>query len=258
LVREDHQEEVEWLHQKPEKLLLHYQFIIRHVVAACIARGYFQQHDREDIVQQVNLVLLEKKLARMREQFNNTVLLRTYFTKIVWNTCLEIGRARGRQPKLVDAELLLEFRSDASSASDETLIRDEVRRFEGILRSMPTGRHKAAFCLKLFARIPLNHEDLQWYDTPRTRPVFEGIFKTLTQPYDHLSDKELYALVAPLFDAVENKVTDADSLRKWVGSLTEQFIRLLNGQPPSAAHDKTSLKVLIGLYWDQFQPKNRK
>lgn len=253
MVSDDHREEIEWLHHKPEKLLLRYQFIIKHVVSTCVSRGYFQPHDREDIVQQVNLVLLEKKLARMREQFNNTVLLRTYFTKIVWNTCLEIARARGRQPKMVDAELLLEFRSDTSSASDETLIRDEVRRFEGILRSMHTGRHKAAVCLKLFARIPLSREDLQWYDTPRTRAVFETVSQTLTQAYDHLSDKDLYALVAPLFDAVENKTTDADSLRKWVGSLTEQFIRLLNGEPPSAAHDRASLKVLIGLYCAQFQ-----
>ena len=253
MARDDHREEVEWLHHQPEKLLLRYQFIIGHVVSACVARGYFPPHDREDMVQQVNLILLEKKLARMREQFNNTVLLRTYFTKIVWNTCLEIARARGRQPKMVDAELLLEFRSDPSSASDETLIRDEVRRFEGILRSMHTGRHKAVICLKLFARIPLRHEDLQWYDTPRTRTVFEAVSKTLLQPYDHLSDKDLYTLVAPLFDAVENKITDADSLRKWVSSLIEQFIRLLNGQPPSAAHDKASLKVLIGLYCAQFQ-----
>lgn len=253
MARDDHREEVEWLHHQPEKLLLRYQFIIGHVVSACVARGYFPPHDREDMVQQVNLILLEKKLARMREQFNNTVLLRTYFTKIVWNTCLEIARARGRQPKMVDAELLLEFRSDPSSASDETLIRDEVRRFEGILRSMHTGRHKAVICLKLFARIPLRHEDLQWYDTPRTRTVFEAVSKTLLQPYDHLSDKDLYTLVAPLFDAVENKITDADSLRKWVGSLIDQFIRLLNGQPPSAAHDKASLKVLIGLYCAQFQ-----
>ncbi|NUO01938.1 MAG: sigma-70 family RNA polymerase sigma factor [Saprospiraceae bacterium] len=253
MLREDHREEVDWLHHQPEKLLVRYQFIIGHVVSACIARGYFQHHDREDLVQQVNLELLEKKLARMRDQFNNTVLLRTYFTKIVWNTCLEIARAKGRQPRLVDAELLLEFRSDMPGASDETLIRDEVRRFEGILRSMPTGRHKAVVCLKLFARIPLRHEDLQWYDTPRTRNIFDAISKTLLQPYDHLSDKDLYALVAPLFDAVENKTTDTDSLRKWVGSLTDQFIRLLNGEPPSAAHNKSSLKVLIGLYCDQFQ-----
>ncbi len=251
MTRDDHREEVEWLHHQPDKLLLRYQYIIGHVVNACIVRGYFPQHDREDVIQQVNLAFWEKKLERMREQFNDTVLLRTYFTKIVWNTCLEIARARGRQPKLVDAELLLDFLSESAQASDATLIRDEVRRFEGILRSMHSGRHKAAVCLKLFARIPLRHDDLQWYNTPRTQSVFEVVSNTFTQPYDSLSDKEVYGLAAPLFDAVEGKTTDADSLRKWVGSLVEQFIRLLNGDPPNAAHNKSSLKTLIGLYFDK-------
>lgn len=242
-------EEVALLRHQPEKLLVRYQFIIGHVVTNCIARGYFQQHDREDVVQQVNLVLLEKKLERMKEQFNNTVLLRTYFTKIVWNTCLEIARARGRQPKMVDSELLQEFLSEPTGTADATLIHDEVRRFEGALRGVQSGRHKVELCFKLFARIPLSREDLQWYDTPRTRTVFEEVATTFMQPYDQLSDKEVYGLVSPLFDAVESKSTDADSLRKWVSGLADQFIRLLNGQPPSAAHNKASLKTLAGLYF---------
>ncbi len=249
MARDDHREEVEWLHHQPDKLLLRYQFIIAHVVNTCIVRGYFQPHDREDIIQQVNLVMWEKKLERMRAQFNDTVLLRTYFTKIVWNTCLELARAKGRQPRLVDSEILLEFLSETAGAADATLIQDEVRRFEGLLKSIQSGRHKATFCLKLFARIPLQRDDLQWYDTPRTRGIFEAVSDQLTRPYDDLSDKEVYALVAPLFDALENKTTDADSLRKWVSGIVDQFIRLLNGEPPSAAHDKSSLKTLTGLYF---------
>ena len=67
--------------------------------------------------------------------------------------------------------------------------------------------------------------------------------------YDQLSDKEVFSIIVQLFNKIENKQTDGDSLRKWVQQMMDKIIQLLNGGPGSSNFDRESLKVLIQLYY---------
>lgn len=242
--------EVEWLHQNPERLLAHYQFIIEATVARFITRGFITPEEKDEWIQEINLQLWEKKLTRIKEQYNGTVLLRTYFSKIVYNTCLEITRQQQRQPRILSDEVLVASSSADLDAYQRMAIRDELRRFEGFLRGLTDRRYKSELCLKLFARLILIHADIQWYEAPKTREAIEQIKTHFFQTYDHLSDKEVYQIIINLFNLVEDRQTDADSLRKWVNSLVDKMIALLNGTPPVAAYDRDAVKALLRVYYE--------
>lgn len=242
--------EVEWLNQNQEKLLAHYQFIIEATVARFIARGFIAPEEKEEWIQDINLQLWEKKLARIKEQYNGTVLLRTYFSKVVYNTCLEIIRQKQRQPRILSDEVLTAAHSDDLDAYQRLAIRDELRRFEGFLRGLTDRRYKSELCLKLFARLILMHADIQWYEAPKTREAIAEIKAHFFQAYDHLSDKEVYQIIINLFNLIEERQTDADSLRKWVNNLVDKMIALLNGDPPAAAYDRDTIKALLRVYYE--------
>ena len=143
--------ETEWLHQEPDKLLTHYQFIVEATVARFISRGFFRAEEKMEVVQEINVELLEKKMARMREQYNGSVYLRTYFSRIIYNSCLEIARGRKRQPQILSTELLAEETSAQLSPIEALAIRDEMHRLEALLK----GRrqyYKLKLCFKLWVQ----------------------------------------------------------------------------------------------------------
>lgn len=248
--------EVEWLQQAPDRLLSHYQFIIEATVARFAARGFFAFEEKEEIVQEINLQLWEKKLERIKAQYNGSVYLRTYFSKVVYNACLEIARSRKRQPRMLSDELLQFAGDNAASAFEQMAIRDELHRLEGFFRGLEGKRPKSELCLKLFVRFILSMPDIRFFDNPRTQAAIEAVRQYFFEAYDHLSDKEVYGIIVNLFNFLESRDTDADSLRKWVQQLADRLIGLLNGDPPVSAYDRETLKILLRLFFEQSRSEN--
>lgn len=242
--------ELEWLHKAPDRLLTHYQFIIEATVARFAARGFFAFEEKEEVVQEINLQLWDKKLERIKAQYNGSVYLRTYFSKVVYNACLEIVRSRRRQPRFLSDEILQFSGDNAAGAFEQMAIRDELHRLEGFFRGLAGKRVKSELCLKLFARFILSMYDINWYDGPRTQAAILAIRQHFFEAYDHLSDKEVYGVIVQLFNIVESRDTDADSLRKWVQQLADRLIGLLNGDPPVSAYDREALKILLRLFFE--------
>lgn len=243
--------EIKWLRKKPRTLLSHYQSIIEVVVARFISRGYFSKEEREELIQEVNLQLLEKKLQKIQEHYNGSVYLRTYFSKVVYNTCLEIARQKKRRPELVDATVLQNKASRELNAYEQTLIKDEMLRFEAILKGVRKQRAKLELCLKLLVRIILKTIDIQWYVAPKTNVEINIIKRHFFQQYDSLTDTEIFSLVIQLFNKLEGKQNDGDSLRRWVMNQIDRMIKILNGDPPMSKHSRDSIKVLMRLYFEK-------
>ena len=240
--------EVTWLQKEPEKLLAHYQYIIESTVSRFISRGFFRAEEKMEVVQEINVELLEKKMARMREQYNGSVYLRTYFSRIVYNSCLEIARGRKRQPQILSTELLAEETSAQLSPIEALAIRDEMHRLEALLK----GRrqyYKLKLCFKLWVRSPLHREDWQFFDGPGTGSAIARLKEKGNGP--GLSEKEAFGLANELFNLLEKKETGADSLRRWVQQQAAHFIELLNGEPPISRYDQETFKTLLRYYFGQ-------
>jgi len=250
-LKASNQQEIKWLNENANKLLTHYQFIIEASVAKFISRGFFQPQEKSELVQQINLDLLEKKIKKIQEQYNGSVFLRTYFSKVVYNLCLEIARSKKRQPKILDLDDLYNTATPSISALDQLAINDELLRLEGILKGLYPRKEKKILSLKLLLRIILKELDLTSFSHPETISEINNIRKHFFKNYEDLSDKEVFSIAVRLFNKFENKSNDGDSLRKWTQILADKIISLLNGSPPLSRHDRVSLKILMRLYFEK-------
>jgi len=241
--------DIELLQKNPAALLTHYQSIVESVVASFIRKGYFSQADKMDIVQSINTQLLEKKLAKIKEHFNGSVYLTTYFSKVVYNTCLEINRSNQRKPHFIGEEVLQFVAEPQVNAWQKMAIQDEMFRLEGIVKSFYKKKDKTKISLKLFARILLSDLDLGIYRNPLAGNELAMVRTTFYDHYDTLTDKQVFEIVVLLFNKIENKSNDSDSLRKWVQMLADKIIRLLNGDEQRTAYDRETLKTLLQLYY---------
>lgn len=240
-------QEVEWLRREPDRLLKHYQFIVEAVVARFIGRGFFRPEEKMEIVQEINVELLEKKLARMQEQYNGSVYLRTYFSKVVYNSCLELARRSKREPRAFLVEELPHNPSPERSAFEVLAIRDELMRLEALLKGH-RQYYKLRLCLKLWARCPLRQEDWQFFDGPKTGNAAARLKEQGNKP--ELTGKEAFEMANELFNLLENKHTDGDSLRRWVQQQADGFIALLNGHPPTSQYNRETFKILLRYYFE--------
>lgn len=243
------EKECDWLVHDQSRLLTHYQPVVEIVFRQFMARGFFREEEKKELIQEVNLQLLEKKLASIRTHFKGSVLLKTYFSKVVYNSFQEIARRRRRQPDFVGEETLLHTADSQLSPIQQLAIRDEMYRLEGILKGFQRKRHKAEFNLKLYVRFLLRETDIQFYNSPKTAPSIELIRQHFFQAYDTLSDKEIYVIAVQLYNIIEQKNNDGDSLRRWIDGVSRRLIESLNGTPPVSAHTVESLKALLQLYF---------
>lgn len=246
-------QEREWLEKEPVRLLTHYQSIMEVVCQQFIARGFFQAGEREELIQEVYLSLLEGKLEKVQLHFKGTVKLRTYFSKVVYNSFQELARRRSREPTLLSEENLQHTPDADLDAYQKMAIQDELFRLEAILKGLAKRQHKASFNLKLLVRFLLQYIDIQFYQSPKTADLLERIKQSFFQPYDDMTDKEVYDLSVQLYNILEGKDNDGDSLRRWVNSLKDRLIQLLNGSPQRSAHTTESIKLLLTYY---FSSKN--
>ena len=242
-------EELRLLEQQPDQLIARYQSIIETVVAGFIRRGFFDRTEKMDVVQTVNTHLLEKKMQKIREHFNGSVYLRTYFSKVVYNTCLEITRKSARQPIIAGEELLEHETSKILNPEEQLAIKDELRRVEGLLKGFGKKQSKTLFCLKLFAKKWLDESDLAAYRQTQLKEEMAMIRTTFFENYESLPDKSAYEVVVLLFNKLESKSNSADSLRKWVNNIVDNMILILNGEPPVYGYTRDTLRILLQMYF---------
>lgn len=238
--------EIEWLQEEPDQLLAHYQFIVEAIVARFISRGFFRPEEKMEMVQEVNVELLEKKLGRMQQQYNGSVYLRTYFSKIVYNSCLEIVRQRKRQAQFFSTTMLFEEAAPQRSALEELAIRDELNRLEALLKGH-RQYYKLRLCFKLWTGSPISREDWQFFDGPGTKTAIGHLIEKGNE--SGLTEKAAFELASNLFNLLEKKNTNTDSLRRWVHQQADLFIGRLNGNPPAAAYGRAAFKVLLRYYF---------
>lgn len=233
-------------------LVERYQYIIGATVSRFITRGFFDASEKNEIIQAINLQLLEGKMDKIRDNFNGSVYLSTYFSKVVYNSCLEMVRSRSRKPTMVSDELLEFKKGNDLEIEKSMLIADEFMRLEAILKGFRRRNAKLLFCLKLYARKLITSDDLNELSSAEGMSMNVKDFpNTFSNDYDNLNDKEVYGLIVPFINKMENKNADADSLRKWLNMQIDKIIDLLNGEPPTSSYQRNTLRILLDFYFNQ-------
>jgi RNA polymerase sigma factor (sigma-70 family) len=234
--------DISLLHTDPRGLLLRHQETIRIIVKIYIESGMFSAAEFEDLVQQVNVRLWEK-MPVIQANFDGSCLFRTYLSQVIRNACLNLHDKKTRQPQFYRLE------GTAVAPSEEPnrklLIEHDVGVLLAILDQFNTQRPKLVLCLKLYYRIPIGRQDiLDWWPQCPEKQL-QYLLDTFGSHFGDISEGELYVRLHPIFAEMERKSFPVDSLRRWVDDKIGQIVRLLNGSPPVATYDRSTLGILL-------------
>ena len=234
--------EIKLLQKDPESLILDYQGLIRTIVRSLVASGRVRKADQQDLMQEVNKKLLER-LARIRDQYNHSSKLRTYFSVIIRNICME----EIRKPGLVaepdpDPYLAAEV---YEHPKDLLAISQEYERLMRVLTLMGQDGAWLNVMMRVLADSPLQEKDvLAFTDYLNRREKLNGHLTALNL-LSGLSKKEKYNRLAAILQDLGGKAIPPESLRKWDTSRMETCLELMNGDPPRSGFNQETLAILI-------------
>ena len=235
--------------EDPHAILLKYQGLIQTIVYFYVEQGMFPSDQKEDIVQSVNLEIL-KRTPSLQQHYNGSALLRTYFSAVVRNICLHLGKRPATTS--VPIRTLPGGDIEGGRQLDRYSIQQAREVFGAILVQLGPVAPKLLICLKLRYRHPLTREEiLRWWPECGNREM-SSILTMFAGDYTGLDDKEIYAMIVPYFNAAEGKVSGNDALRKWIASKILRILDLLQTSIPGGSFDEESLRILFEDYSSPF------
>jgi RNA polymerase sigma factor (sigma-70 family) len=245
--------EIDLLYNNPKELLALHQDTIGFIVMKFVHSGLFTYTNKEDVIQYVNEKLLSGKIARMQEQYNGKYYVVTYFSKIVYNLCLEYSRKeRAGYVESTGLEHIESQISDEVPITERIIIEQECRRLKAILSMYNTSRPRTELYIKALFGSGITSDEV--------RAVFPTISeedRTLliercspSSDLDRITDKEVYALLTELSNKYDNKSNSDDAVRKWIQIKISEITELLNGIPKVSNYDKETLKILFEYYYE--------
>jgi hypothetical protein len=242
--------DIDLLKSDPRKLIVSYQGTIRIIVSTYIRSGMFDAADFNDIIQHLNNELLEK-VPRIQQQYNGTSLFRTYLSNIIRHACLNLHQKKQRKPVFVG--FADSFLTPGSNEIDRRhLIEHDVLTLRAIIQQSHSERPKLVLCLKLMYRIPITRKDiLDWWPACSEHDL-STFLKAMDGEARRLTDKRAFELARPLMNSAESNTSSADAFRRWTDERILGILELLNGSPPTSAHNKETLGILLDDFFDPF------
>ncbi len=238
--------ELNLLKNNPKELIVLYQSLIRFTVNYFVKSGYIKIDDFDDFVQYINEELL-KRIEKIRKSYNETTLLKTYFSVIIKNICHDRLR-KDRRNKLETIPNIAEIK-EPENITSSIIIQQELNFLDKIFKAFHKNREKIILCFKSIFRIPLKKEDLSYYLDSSEQEI-ENLIETLKST-NLVSDTRIFELLTPIFNKKENKNNSPDSTRKWLDLKIKEFIKLINGDPPRANYSKETFQFLAEKYFYQ-------
>ncbi len=232
--------EIELLKKDPGKLLLNYQPVVWTIVRNYLSKGMVRYREQKDLVQEINKKLLER-MPRIQAQYNYSSKLRTYFSVIIRNICLE----ENRRMNMVAEDPIPYLTTDASvDPEDLFLYRQEYERLQRILLLFNKERPRLNLLIKVFSNLRIAEMDLELFSEEISENEQNELIEELNDSLDHIR-KRKFELVSQALTILEGKVTPPESLRKWYASRLEECLKLMNGHPPTSAYSADTLGLLL-------------
>lgn len=252
------EEDARLLYHDPRALLTQYQPTISIIVQKFVASGMIAPDEKADVVQTINERMLRDKLRNMQAQYNYSAYVSTYFSKVVYNLCLEWRRQTKREALFDRSKELqqIEVAHEDQRGWGNAVIAQEVQRFKTILQLFGKAKAKVELCLRLLFRLPFSPEELRGYFTACTAVVIDELLDSFGGDYAHMTDKEVYAQAIQFFNQQEGKTNSPDALRKWIQLKVEEILALLNGGMSRASYDRETLQILLQKYDEAQHPEH--
>jgi len=229
------------LNSDPGKLLTLYQDLIRIIVRKYTHLGYVSNRESDDLIQEVNRKLLER-LPKIQSQYNGSSRLRTYFSVVVRNICLEEIR---KISKLEEPQPPEYYKLDSAVEPDDLfLIKQEYERFNKVLRLMFKKKYRFIIMLRYMLDLNLSLQNLSDWKPECDDKKIANAFAKLNSSHG-ITKKEKYEKLSKVLEIVENNRTSPDSLRKWYTARSSEFISLMNGDPPRSSYSLETLQLLL-------------
>lgn len=249
------EEDARLLHHDPRALLTQYQPTISIIVQRFVASGMIAPEEKADLMQTINERMLRDKLRNMQAQYNYTAYVSTYFSKIVYNLCLEWQRQTKREPVFERKRELHEIEAahEDERGWNNVVIAHEVQRLKTILRLFGKSRAKVELCLRLLFRMPLPAAEVRAHFSACTNAEIASLLAGFGGEYEHMTDKEVYVRATPFFNRHEGKNNSPDALRKWTQLKLEEILALLNGGMNRTNYERETLQILLQKYDDAEQ-----
>ena len=261
--------EIKLLHTNPGELIILYQGMIEFIVQnQLINPGFINRQNREDVIQTVNEHLL-KKIPYIKKHYNGLSLLKTYFSVIIRNKCLEYNRSRLKQKTIY-----LSHQSDFSAPGKKSIIYQkkyqktglqeghrytsrqettkrivldyEFRRFDAILDTYSKQKAKIELCIKYFFQIPCLISEIKAY-WPQATNKYLLLFSRKMN--GKMTKTERYKNLTELINNSENKTNSNDAIRKWLADRMKELIFLLNGAPQQNYFDEETFQYFVEEYY---------
>jgi hypothetical protein len=246
--------DIELLYSNPHELITVHQHTIGIIVAKFVYSGLFTPAERDEVIQYVNEKLLSDKIKKMQKQYNRQYYVVTYLSKIIYNLCLEYSRrVRAGQTESTGLEYIDSIPANEDPVTGNIIIEQECRRLEVILNMYHSSRPRIELYMKALFGCGITTDDVN--------SVFPDIsdedriqFIERCNPVsdlDHITDKEIYALLSTISNRYDKKNNTEDAIRKWIQTKLSEIINLLNGVPKESEYDKETLKILLQNYYQE-------
>lgn len=227
--------------------------MVETIVRKYVRSGMFSGESHSDVVQTVNADLLER-IHRIQVNYNGSTLLRTYVSAVIRNICLKLHK-QGMYGKPADPPVTEKLLTPVDMI-DRYSVGQARRAYWAIMQQFGRDLPKLTICLKLRYQISLAKKDiLRWY--PECSPVLISQLMAHFGAHPlHVTDKDAYAFVTPIFNVAERRNNTPDAIRKWTASKILEILNLLNSSIAHAAFDEESLRILVEDYFSPFLLKD--
>jgi len=244
--------EITLLKSDPKALIVKYQCIIEIIISKFINSGSIILSDKEEFIQIINERLLLSS-EKIKNQYKGISLLKTYFSTIIRNICLEEINKRNRY-SFTDIESIQQVNTSNNFENEEFYINDEFDRFSKILNMYHTKVSKLELCIKVIYRLRIRITDFTKYclkfKTIKIKSLIEAV-----NPVKNIPEYELYQILTPYINKCDSQINKPDALRRWLKRKMDEIVELMNGNPPRANYDKETLQILVEKYYTKKSEK---
>ena len=219
-------------------LLLAEKVVIRYV-----NKGIIPSREKED----TQMFIVEKflrKQSQIHKNFLGKANVTTYCISVLNNMCCEVIRKELKHWKNELNEISDIFVSNKESASQKTVIQDEINYLDKIFQLFDAEKPKVNIVLSYYYHLNVQQTDINEYikvhNNKNAKPklVIGG----------NLNKGEIFNNLADFICIVENKNIKPDAVRMWYIKITNTIINRLNGSFNRAYYDRDSFQVLYELY----------
>jgi hypothetical protein len=227
--------------------------MVEAIVYKFVRTGMFSVESSADVIQTVNTELLER-MPKIQSNYNGSTLVRTYVSAVIRNICLKLHQKR-MFGNPVDPPVSDNLFAPGES-TDRYSVGQVVKTYWAIMQQFGRDLPKLNICLKLRFHICLERGDILLWDPRCNDDIVSQLLTRFGTIAVQLNEKETYAIVTPIFNALENKENSPDALRKWTNSRISEIVDILNNAIPTATFDEDSIRILVEDYFSPFLLKD--